>query len=353
VLVNLLGNAYKFTPKGSRIYFKVKFDAKEQKIKCLVADRGIGIDPARQKDIFKAFEQAEEDTSKHYGGTGLGLSISAKYVNELEGKLKLKSVPGEGSKFYFSFPVKVTNTKPSYEKFKNLKKKITLLTNSKKAANLENIIAYLTELGMSKENIEITDTLPLDTTHLYCFQHKLSPEILRITKERNMKILIIEESLFSLSKNKSLSQYNIISENTYYGDLVHSTTFSEKKKKILIADDNKINITLLKSILETEFVELFTTLDGLETLNLLKEAYDNNSPFDAIFIDKHMPSISGSDVIHNYRGYESSRKTTDPLFAISITGDPNMDKEEKKLYNLIVQKPFNTEAVRAAIAQIK
>ncbi len=352
VLINLLGNAYKFTPNGSRIDFKVKYDANEQKIKLSVSDQGIGIDPSRQKDIFKAFEQAEEDTSEHYGGTGLGLSISAKYVNELGGKLKLKSVLEEGSKFHFSVPVKIINTNPSYKKFINLKKKITLLTNYKKHTNPKNIITYLLELGMSEKNIEITDTLPLDTTHLYCFQHKLSPEILKIAKEKNMKVLIVEESLFSLSKDRSLSQYNIISENTYYGDLVHSTAFWENKKKVLIADDNKINITLLRSILETEFVEITTAVDGLEALNILKEAYEDDQPYDAIFIDKHMPSISGSDVMQNYRNFENSKGATVPLFAISITGDPHIGEQEKKLYDLMIKKPFKAVSIRAAIEKV-
>ncbi len=352
VLINLLGNAYKFTPKGSRINFKVKYDLNEQKIKLSVSDHGIGIDPSRQKDIFKAFEQAEEDTSEHYGGTGLGLSISAKYVNELGGKLQLKSALEEGSRFHFSIPIEVINANPSYEKFINLKKKITLLTNYKKHTNPKNIISYLLQLGMSEKNIEITDTLPLDTTHLYCFQHKLSPEILRIAKEKSMEVLIIEESLFSLSKNKSLSQYNIISENTYYGDLVHSTAFWENKKKILIADDNKINITLLKSILETEFVEITTAADGLEALNLLKEAHKDNRPYDAIFIDKHMPSISGSDVMQNYRSFEKSRGITVPLFAISITGDPHIDEQERRLYDLMIKKPFKAANIRAAIEKV-
>jgi len=352
VLINLIGNAYKFTPNGSRINFKVKYDANEQKIKCAISDRGIGIDPSRQKEIFRAFEQAEEDTEEHYGGTGLGLSISAKYVSDLGGRLKLKSVLDEGSKFHFSIPVEIMNASPSYEKFINLKKKITLLTDKKKCINSENIIAYLVELGMDKENIVITDTLPLDTTHLYCFQHKLSPKVLQIAKEKNMEILIIEESLFSLSRDKSLSSYNIISENTYYGDLVHSTAFWEKKKKILIADDNKINIALLKSILEAEFVEISTEIDGLQTLNLLKEAHESGAPFDAIFIDKHMPSLSGSDVMQNYRSFENSKDVTIPLFAVSITGDPHMDKQERMLYDLIITKPFKTSNIRAAIEQV-
>jgi len=351
IIVNLIGNAYKFTPKGKRIDFKVKYDQKNQKLKVSVLDEGIGIDPSRQKEIFHAFEQAEEDTALHFGGTGLGLSISAKYVSELKGKLKLKSALEKGSKFHFSIPIEVINHDPCYEKFKNLNKKITILTDCKPCINPQNIATYLIELGMPEEKIYISDTLAPDTTHLFCFQHKLSSQIIETVKNRNIELLVIEESLFSLSEDKNITAYNIISENTYYGDLVHSTVFSEKKRKILIADDNKINIMLLKSMLETEFVETYATSDGLETLNTLKDAYENGSPFDIIFIDKHMPSISGSAVINNYRSYEKSQNAL-PAFVISITGDPNLTDQEKELYDLFVKKPFNTETVRTAIQSV-
>jgi len=348
VLINLIGNAYKFTPTGKRIDFKVKFDKEGSKLKISIADQGIGIDPSRQKEIFKAFKQAEEETSLHYGGTGLGLSISAQYVNDMEGKLKLKSALDEGSKFYFTIPIEVINPTPSHEPFKNLNKTITILTDCKKCIHPKNISAYLIELGMPESHIHITDTVSKETTHLFCFQHKLSPELIETTKKQHIELLVVEESLFSLNEDQSMDTYNIISENTYYGDLVHSTVFSGKRKKILIADDNKINLMLLKSMLETEFVEMHTTSDGLETLDVLKDAYENSIPFDIIFIDKHMPSISGSKVIEEYRKYEKSKKAS-PSFVISITGDPNLSATEKELYDHFVTKPFNTESVRAAI----
>jgi CheY-like chemotaxis protein len=104
-------------------------------------------------------------------------------------------------------------------------------------------------------------------------------------------------------------------------------------------------------MLETEFVEMHTTSDGLETLNVLKDAHEKDMPFDIIFIDKHMPSISGSKVIEEYREYEKS-KNASPAFVISITGDPNLSDKEKDLYDHFVTKPFNTESVRAAIRDI-
>jgi len=351
IIINLIGNAYKFTPKGARIDFKVKYDKEQQKLKISVIDQGIGIDPARQKDIFNAFEQAEEDTSLFFGGTGLGLSISAKYVSDLQGKLKLKSAIDQGSKFYFSIPVKVINQQPSFENFKDLDKKITILSDCEHCVNPENIASYLIELGMPEDHITISDQLVKGTTHLFCFQHKLSPELLEHVQENSIELLIIEESLFSLSHENDITHYNITSENTYYGDLVYDTVFSEKKKKILLADDNKINLMLLRSMLETEYVEISSASDGAETLQVLKDAEKRGVPFDIIFIDKHMPALSGTEVIEQYRHYEKAQKAS-PIFAISITGDPNLNDHEKRLYDLFVKKPFNTEAVRQAIQKI-
>lgn len=117
IIINLIGNAYKFTPAEKRIDFKVKFDKFDQKLKISVQDDGIGIDKSQQKSIFKAFKQAEKDTSAQFGGTGLGLSISAKYVSDLGGNLELTSELDKGSMFYFSIPIEIINSEPSYKKF--------------------------------------------------------------------------------------------------------------------------------------------------------------------------------------------------------------------------------------------
>jgi len=163
-----------------------------------------------------------------------------------------------------------------------------------------------------------------------------------------MNLIIVEEDLFSLNKDPNFSQLNIISKNTYYGDMVHSSIFSGKKIKILISDDNKINIMLLKAILETEYCDITTTVNGEETLEALKDACYKNDPFDIVFLDRNMPIMSGSEVMRYFRKFEQELKTK-PLFGISITGYPDMDFEEKSLYDLFVNKPFRKQNVIEAM----
>jgi signal transduction histidine kinase/CheY-like chemotaxis protein/ligand-binding sensor domain-containing protein len=106
VLLNLLGNAVKFTEQG-RVTLSVsggkESDGQGQvRLDFAVTDTGIGIAPEQQKVIFEAFRQADGSVTRRYGGTGLGLAISSKLVELMGGHLEVKSTAGEGSTFYFS-----------------------------------------------------------------------------------------------------------------------------------------------------------------------------------------------------------------------------------------------------------
>jgi len=115
ILVNILGNAVKFTESGG-IHMRVtETDSETENVVSVsfsVKDTGIGIDPENLERIFSSFEQADPDTVRKYGGTGLGLAISSNLVRLLGGTLEVKSVPGEGSEFYFTVPMKITEAPP-------------------------------------------------------------------------------------------------------------------------------------------------------------------------------------------------------------------------------------------------
>lgn len=105
ILINILGNAVKFTSPGGHVTLRVvqtQADEKQIRLRFSVTDDGIGIQKERQKSIFNAFEQAEAGTASQYGGTGLGLSISARLVQMMGGKLEVESEPGKGACFYFT-----------------------------------------------------------------------------------------------------------------------------------------------------------------------------------------------------------------------------------------------------------
>ena len=119
VLVNLVGNAVKFTEWGE-IQVKVKAEDRGSgghELFFSVHDTGIGIPPAKQAVIFEAFSQADASTTRKYGGTGLGLTISSCLVNLMGGQLRVESEPGEGSTFHFSIRLKPAPEEVAPESF--------------------------------------------------------------------------------------------------------------------------------------------------------------------------------------------------------------------------------------------
>ncbi len=114
VLINLAGNAIKFTEQGEvAIEVRVVEEAEGRVLmRFEVTDTGIGIAPEAQKRIFEAFAQADGSTTRKYGGTGLGLAISRQIVGFLGGEIDVKSEPGKGSTFWFEIPLEIPENKP-------------------------------------------------------------------------------------------------------------------------------------------------------------------------------------------------------------------------------------------------
>ena len=104
VLLNLAGNAIKFTERGG-VAVVVERGERDDEIRFLVRDTGIGIAPEEQARIFHEFEQADGGSPRKFGGTGLGLAISKRIVERMGGRIGVDSTPGAGSTFHVSLPL--------------------------------------------------------------------------------------------------------------------------------------------------------------------------------------------------------------------------------------------------------
>ena len=102
ILMNLVGNALKFTNQGEILVHVMRLH--EDTLQFSVSDTGIGISPEKQQTIFEAFVQADTSSTRQYGGTGLGLAIVSQLVALMQGRIWLESKPGSGSTFYFTAP---------------------------------------------------------------------------------------------------------------------------------------------------------------------------------------------------------------------------------------------------------
>jgi PAS domain S-box-containing protein len=114
VLINLGGNAIKFTEHGEVLVSVRQMDHSEHDVTVRIAvrDSGIGIDPANQQHIFSGFSQAEASTTRRFGGSGLGLSICRRLVDLMGGELMLDSALGKGSTFYFDVLLPIADSPP-------------------------------------------------------------------------------------------------------------------------------------------------------------------------------------------------------------------------------------------------
>jgi PAS domain S-box-containing protein len=108
ILINLIGNAIKFTAAGN-VCVAVKWSSATQQIICSITDTGIGLRPEEVANLFKPFYQANESTTRSFGGTGLGLSISQRLIKALGGSIDVCSQPGQGSTFTFSIQCEVAD----------------------------------------------------------------------------------------------------------------------------------------------------------------------------------------------------------------------------------------------------
>jgi two-component system, sensor histidine kinase and response regulator len=121
ILMNLLGNAIKFTANGC-VYLSVEAESAARSgplaergvvdVKFCVEDTGIGIPEDKLHSVFEKFTQADASTTRHYGGTGLGLAISSRLTELMGGKIGVESVVGEGSRFWFTLPLVVESSAP-------------------------------------------------------------------------------------------------------------------------------------------------------------------------------------------------------------------------------------------------
>lgn len=351
VVMNLIGNAYKFTPTGKSVEFSVVYEQQTGTMNVAVADTGIGIAEENQQSIFDAFKQATDETAEQFGGTGLGLSISAQYVRDLGGKLELESALDKGSRFFFTIPLQTVNTARTFETVKNSDSKIAILMSETDLPVSKNIIRTFLRMGLPKSNIAAIRSVvqaPSGTTHLIVFQSRFDKKVRTYAQENNIAVTVMEETFLSMRTDEKSMDMEVISQYSYCASTLHAMLTSRRIPKVLVVDDDNINIELIKAILEEEFCTVETAMDGQYALDLLKKGMQENQPFSLMFLDKHMPKVSGDDVVREVRSIEKQQGVS-PIYAVSISGDPKAGTMEDSLFDAFVGKPFNKKEIKKTL----
>jgi signal transduction histidine kinase len=158
VVINLVGNAIKFTDKGEVALRVAVIESKDKDcwLHFTVSDTGVGIPVEKQKSIFEPFTQADTSTTRKYGGTGLGLSISIRLVQMMHGKMWLESEPCGGTKFHFTVPL-IPATEPVKTGFGerlDLLRGVKVLIVDDNSTNCRILELMLKRWGMRPKSVE-------------------------------------------------------------------------------------------------------------------------------------------------------------------------------------------------------
>ena len=341
VLLNLIGNAWKFTPQGKSVTVDIRYSDDKKGISISVIDTGLGIPEDKQKEIFEAFKQVD-GVDGEVEGTGLGLAIVQHYVRSMGGELILKSKPDLGSVFKFTLPLDIVDPQPNVPKYCNLDKVIHIVTGKGQNLSVRWIKKYIQDFGLPLSHIHIEEEYSQGSTHTIIFENKISDELIDKIKDDGSKVILYEERLLSLTSNKKFEDYPILSKGTYYGEKLFKATYHKPPTKILVADDNKINLMLIDAILQNERC-ISDSVDSIAQAKAMIDRADlSGSPYDIVFLDKYFPDGDGDELA---KYIKKNWKSTQ---VISISGDPDVIEKLSSDYDMYIPKPFK----KATIQQI-
>ncbi|OHE09306.1 MAG: hypothetical protein A2513_04030 [Sulfurimonas sp. RIFOXYD12_FULL_33_39] len=296
ILINLIGNAIKFTHEHGTIYIKIEsiVTKDEKKVRFIVQDSGIGIPKDRQDKIFEPFSQADSSTTRKFGGTGLGLSISSSLSKLMGSRLQLESEEGKGSKFYFDISYIDCAANSTLKEHLNDFKVYVYNMN-------ETLLKYLsTQLNSYKVDYIVIDD----------FDKKLDiPNSVIISKDEKFSKKFKKARILLLTKadkcveNSRCQHIEIFDDfpSILYNELMRlklidtdvqkSKDYNNINLKILIAEDYEINRILVSELLgQFENIEYAFALNGQEAVDMaIKNKYD------LILMDINMPIMNGMD----------------------------------------------------------
>ncbi|MFZ4456436.1 MAG: response regulator [Bacteroidales bacterium] len=387
VIINLLGNALKFTDKGEvevEIMVGPESDDKSRRVfTFMVRDTGIGIPFEKQRKIFESFSQADNTTTRKYGGTGLGLSISNSLVEMMGSRLDLKSEVGEGSLFFFSLLLPCHYGDPiQYNGIEQIRRILIVDDNLHNRTILKQMLSpFDIDVDACADGVEalvkikehnIYDVIIMD----YNMPMMNGIEVIRYIRER-MDIPEGEQPIIFLHSSSDDSRiFNECIELGVKQTLIKPVKMSQlvqslsqisevqaeqgaqrtptviperyyRNCKILIVEDNTTNMFLAKTIVQKILPNavISKAMDGAEGLEKYKEVRP-----DFVLMDVQMPIMNGYQAASAIREYEKGSEIAVPIIALTAgTVKGERERCQEAGMNDYLSKPVVENTIRAAI----
>ena len=380
ILINLIGNAIKFTERGG-VRVSVLPDRPEAdgrpRLRFLVTDTGIGIASEKQQMIFEAFSQADMSTTRRFGGTGLGLTISSLLVDLMGGRIWVDSEPGVGSTFGFSIPFGRVSSAPGARRRGRPGDGPVLvvaptpavrrrLETALQAGGLEVVAASGVFDGLAA-----TEAAPLRPVLVVAESQGgdagLCRRLAGADLLRGLPIVVFSGSGHrgDAARFREIGAAGYLAAPISDAEIVgvveavlsgadgtmitrHWLREHRRRLRILVADDSQTNRVLAVRLLEKRGHEVVAVGCGLDAVErAVKE------PFDAALVDVQMPDIDGLEVTRRVREHESAAGGHLPIVALTAHA---MESDRQRCLaagmDSYISKPFDAEEVFATIERL-
>ncbi len=391
IVINLVGNALKFTDRGEIVVAVTveTLDETHVELHFVVSDTGIGIPVEKQKQIFEAFSQADSSTTRRYGGTGLGLTISMQLVKLMGGQLWVESEAGQGSAFHFTvrfgipqdapahswlrleglagLPVLVvddnrTNRRILEDVLTNWGMQPTLAADGPAALALMNDavsrgipfrLALLDVMMPDMDGFEVAEQIRQDVRLTDCVLVMLSSAGLTENSARCQE-LRIARYLIKPVKQSDLREaiLRVLGVQTESSRPTEFTTAqvadSRRSRRILLAEDGVVNQQVARELLESRGHQVVVVNNGREAV----EAVARDS-FDLVLMDVQMPEMDGFEATAAIRHKEQT--TGNHMHIVAMTAHAMKGDRERCLkagMDAYLSKPIQSKALYETVEGI-
>ncbi len=339
IMINLMTNAVKFTNSGA-VTLRVSKTKQDYGInlKVTVSDSGIGITEENLEKLFSSFQQVDTRKNRSIEGTGLGLAISKRLVTKMGGFINVSSVYGEGSSFSFVIPLKVKDERP-FIQVDNPEKLLALgYFDMKKFAVPAVEEMYRNLMGEISSQLKVAFTYTEDfgemkrllesgsITHLFIgkeqfLEHKdyfiSNSGLASITLVQDIVdsvrtpegIRCIYKPFYTVSAALAINNESVIDLNERRGSAI---TFSAPKARVLIVDDNAVNLKVATGLMQPYHMQLLTVDSGKAAISMLR-----SKDIDLVFMDHMMPEMDGVEATSIIRQMEGDYYKKLPIIALT------------------------------------
>ena len=385
VLINLLGNAVKFTDAGEVTLGIecLKCSEEEAEIRFEVRDTGVGIPAEHQSKIFDSFQQSDTSVTRQFGGTGLGLSISARIVRMMGGEIQVESKMGEGSRFFFTVKLKTSKNAERADEEENRLPRVKALVVEERKTSQELMVWLMSRWGLEvevagsveearaslarrKEAHEHYRVVLLSQDLHGADGYDVAREIRASAPQETTAILMVS-SAASILEDARAAECKVFRRLTkplrrrvLWESLRAALTTAEPEPRpiiepqvnapgghfrILLVEDNVVNQKLAVRLLEKMGHQVALASNGAEACEALRTA-----TYDLVLMDLQMPVMGGLEATGKIREREQHSGQHVPILAMTAHAAAQDEQRcfEAGMDGFLV-KPIRREVLRKEI----